>query len=335
MSGGPDNKNTERFTRAAFLCAALVLVLLLLQPLTAAIVASTRPASTPAPSPSAAPEIHTVAFFGDASDPFCAPLYPALEELCKRQGWQLIQYDCRGRAAAQQGQLDDFMRNEVADVAVLYPLAESEELTKQVKALYKCCNVVTVSQQPRTVASRYIAAHVGPAQSGRVDALCDYLDRALSKSKEVLLISDLPDPDISKEYQQEFSKRDVTVLDENYTWGDKIYAERYLETGLELFPQADAIVCASRHGTRGSLNSLRDKSLRSKIKIVALDYTPEMEEDLILGELDAAVTLLPKDAAEQVTELLPKLLNAEQLEERFLAYHVLTPHNIGELDSVS
>lgn len=322
-------------TRAAFLCAALVF-LLALPRLAGSLLASgeTEPGAV---SPSDAPSEDTVraVLFGDASDPFCAPLYPALEELCKRQGWQLIQYDCRGRAAAQQGQLEDFMRNEAADVAVLYPLAESEELTKQVKTLYKCCNVVTVSQQPRTAASRYIAAHVGPAQSGRVDALCDYLDRALPKSKEILLMSDLPDPNVSKEYQQAFSKRDVTVLDENYTWGDKIYAERYLETGLELFPQADAIVCASRHGTQGSLNSLRDKGLRSKMKIVALDYAPEMEEDLILEELDAAVTLLPKDAAEQVTELLPKLLNGEQLEERFLAYHVLTPYNIGELESVS
>ena len=122
------------------------------------------------------------------------------------------------------------------------------------------------------------------------------------------------------------------MLDENYTWGDKIYAERYLETGLDRFPEADAIVCASRHGTRGSLNTLRQRELREKIKILSLTYDPSLDDDLALGDLDAAAALSPKEAAEATVGLLPKVAKGEKVEETVLEYHVLTPENINETD---
>lgn len=291
------------------------------------------PASVPAASSGPAPRetVGVAAVFGTTGDPFCAAMLSNLEDLCAAQGWRLIQYDCGGRAGVQQGQIEDFMRNEAADVAVLYSLAEQEDLDGQVKLLHERCPVVTVGRRARAAAGRYVAAHVGADETGQIDALCGYLDQALPKRKEVLLLLDLPDEDRTGR-ERAFSDGDVTVLDENYTWGDKIYAERYLETGLELFPEANAIVCASRRGTQGALNSLRQRDLRSKVKIVALDYTAAMDDDLAQGDLDAVAVLSPKDAAEMVADLLPKVLKKEKIEEEPLTYHILTPENVDELD---
>lgn len=331
MSGGPDNKNRERFTRAAFLCAALVLALLLLQPLTAAIVASTRPAPTPAPSPSAAPETHTVALFGASSDPFCAPLYAALEELCEAQGWRLVSYDCRGYAVNQTGQIEDFLRTGTADVAVLYSVLEQEDLNDRVKELHKVCPVVTVGQEVERVAKRYVTAHVGTDETERVRTLADYFKDNLKRDKGILLLCDVPDAAAERLYEQTLSKEKVTVLGKNYSWGAAVYAQRYLNS-VDSFYDVGGILCTSRHGTAGAAATLEEKKLRDRIKIASLYYEPAMADDLALGGLDAAVAVAPREAGELLAELLPKVIKGEKTEEKTLTPILLTPENMDEVD---
>lgn len=330
MRGGLSHNQIKAWTRAAFCCAALVLLLLVLGGLSGV---QDRSFSTPEPVPTPTPRetVGVAAVFGTTDDPFCAAFLSDLEALCEAGGWRLIQYDCVGRANIQQGQVEDFLKNETADVAILYAVGEQEELEARAKALYKRCPVVTVGQGVRHVAKRYVAAHVGAEEDGQIKALCGYFQESRPKVKEVLVLLDLPDEE-RKARDQAFEDGNVAVLDENYTWGDKIYAERYLETGLELFPEADAIVCASRNGTQGALNSLRQKDLRSTVKIAALDYDQSMAEDLALGDLDAAAVLSPKEMAEGVADLLPKVLKKEKIEEKPLTYHVLTPENMDKLD---
>lgn len=331
MSGGPDNKHTERFTRAAFLCAALVLALLLLQPLTAAIVASARPASTPAPSPSAAPETCTVAFFGATSDPFCAPLYAALEELCGARDWRLVSYDCRGYAVNQTGQIEDFLRTGTADVAVLYSVLEQDDLNDRVKELHKACPVVTVGQAVERVAKRYVSAHVGTDETERVRVLADYFKDNLKRDKGILLLCDVPDAAAERLYEQTLSKEKVTVQGKNYSWGDAVYARRYLDS-VDSFSDVGGILCTSRHGTAGAAATLGEKKLRDRIKIAALSYEPAMADDLALGELDAAVAVAPKEAGELLAEVLPKIVKGETVEEKTLTPILVTPENMDEVD---
>lgn len=332
MSGRPDNKNRERFTRAAFLCAALVLTLLLLQPLTAAIVASTRPASTPAPSPSVAPETtRTVAFFGAASDPFCAPLYAGLEELCGSQGWRLVSYDCRGYAVNQTGQIEDFLRTGTADVVVLYSVLEQDDLNDQVKELHKVCPVITVGQEVGHTAKRYVAAHVGVDETERVRTLADYFKDDLKRDKGILLLCDVPDAAAERLYEQTLSKEKVKVLGKNYSWGDAVYAQRYLNS-VDSFYDVGGILCTSRHGTAGAAITLEEKKLRDRIKITALSYEPAMADDLALGGLDAAVAVAPREAGELLAELLPKVIKGEKIEEKTLTPILVTPENMGEVD---
>lgn len=330
MRGGLSHSQIKAWTRAAFCCAALVLLLLVIGGLSGI---QDRSASTPEPPPTPTPRetVGVAAVFGTTGDPFCAAYLSNLEELCEAGGWRLIQYDCVGRTNIQQGQIEDFLKNETADVAILYAVGEQEELEARAKALYKHCPVVTVGRPVRPVAKRYVAAHVGAEANGQIKALCGYFNESRPKVEKVLILLDLPDEE-REARKQTFEDGNVAVLDENYTWGDKIYAERYLETGLELFPEADAIVCASRNGTQGALNSLHQKDLRSTVKIAALDYDQSMAEDLALGDLDAAAVLSPKEMAEAVAELLPKALKKEKIEEKPLAYHVLTPENMDKLD---
>lgn len=331
MRGRPDNKNTERFTRAAFLCAALVLVLLLLQPLTNAIVAYARPASAPAPSPSVAPETQVVVFFGAASDPFCAPFYSALEELCGSQGWRLVSYDCRGYAVNQTGQIEDFLRTGTADVAVLYSVLEQDDLHTQVKALHKVCPVITVGQEVEPVAKRYVNAHVGTDETERLRTLADYFKDNLKRNKGVLLLCDVPDAAAERLYEQTLSKEKITVLGKNYSWGDAVYAQRYLNS-VDSFYDVGGIMCTSRHGTVGTATTLGEKKLRDRIKIASLYYEPAMADDLALGDLDAAVAVAPKEAFDVLAELLPKVVKGETIEEKTLTPILLTPENMDEVD---
>lgn len=331
MRGNPHNSNTGSWTRAAFFCAALVLALLLLRPLFDVILFPAAP-EQPSPSPAPSPAAPAVAFFGASTDPFCAPLYDGLEELCRTEGWRLLSYDCRGNAKSQKGQMEDFLRTETADIAVVYSVLEQSELNVQVKALRGTCPVVTVGSQAGALGKRYVAAHVGGAETGRTAALCEYFKTQRRGTWEVLLLADLPDEAAEELYRREFSKENVTILDKNYTWGEKFYAERYLKTGLDSFPQADAIVCTSRHSTAGALSSLRERDLRGAMAIVSLFYDPAMADSLALGDLDAAVALAPKEALERLTELLPKVLKQEKIEEKSLTYHILTPENVDELE---
>lgn len=313
-------------TRAAFVCAALVLTLLVLGMFLAPLFAPAAPGPVPTETKPAAEA--SVALLGSGSDPLCAPLYPALEELCRARNWRLVTYDCKGSAVSQKGQMEDFLRTETADVAVVFSLLEQEELDRQVKALSAKCAVVTVGQG----AKRGAAAHVGGEETEKLAAVSAWLKENLKGDREVLLLTDGPDEDAERRYDQALSRENVTILDKNYTWGGAFYAQRYLNTALESFPQAKAVLCTSRHGTQGAAAALAEKHLRDKVKIVALDYDPAMADDLALGELDAAAALSPKEAAEWVAELLPKVLNKEKVEEKSLTYHILTPENVDELE---
>lgn len=273
-----------------------------------------------------------IAFFGSSQDPLCAPLFSAMEELCGEKGWRLISYDCKGRAAGQKGQMEDFLRTETADIAVVFSLLEQEELDRQAKALAAQCPVVTVGQAVNVSARRYVAAHVGGDETERARTLAEYLKKNRKAGQGVLLLTDLPDEEAERRIQRAFSDQRVEVLGKNYTWNGAVYAERYLTTALDDIDNVGAVVCTSRHGTTGTWNTLQEKDLRDRVKIVSLFYEPAMADDLALGELDAAVAVSPKEAAELVAEVIPKALNKEKVEETSWGYHILTPENVDELE---
>lgn len=334
MRGKPDNKIMQRITGAAFLCAALVLLVLFLRPLTDVVVSSalSTPSAAPAPSPSAPQTTCTVAFFGSASDPFCAALSPALDDLAAANGWRLIRYDCRGNATNQKGQMEDFVRTENADIAVIYSVLSQEELDAQVEDIHGVCPVITVGSSVGADAKRYVSAHVGADETERIRMLTAYFGADLQENSGVLLLYDVPDAATEALYNKVLSEEKVTVLGKNYSWLGAAYAERYLNTGVEDFSNVGGVFCTSRHGTAGTAKALGEMELRDGIKIAAFFYEPAMAEDMARGELDAAVAVSPTEAAEMLADILPKRLNGEPIVKEYLTPILLTPENIGTVD---
>lgn len=320
------NQIKDHFIRAAFLCAALVLLTFLLPPL------DQPTAPTPAPSPSSGPPATVVAFFGDGSDPLCAPLYAALRDLAKERGWRLISYDCKGSADNQLGQLQDFLRHETANGAVVYSRLDREELDRQVEALYDATgHVVTIGQQAGSSAGRYVSAHLASGGES-LNAAAAYFQKALRGNEGVLLLSDLPDPDWEAACTNAFEAQGIAILDHGYTWTGEAYAQRYLETALEAFPEAKGILCTSRAGTVGAWNTLQEKGLRDRVKLVSLAYDAAVGDDLALGQLDAAVTVSPREAAELLEEVLPSVLEGKRPGVKTLTPVLLTPDSLDQAE---
>lgn len=332
MSGDLNNKNTEFITRAAFLCVALVLLVFILRPGMTMLTTPSDPQPTPSPPPSDPPSTPVLTLFGASSDPFCAPLYPALEDLCTSQGWRLVSYDCRGYATTQKGQIKDFIRTESADIVVLYSVLEQDELDEQAAALYKLCPVITVGQKVGTAAERFVSGHVGADETERISAITDYLEENIKGNGGVHILFDFPDEDYETLCAETFSQENIPVLGKNYTWDNAFYAERYLETALDEFPDTQAVVCTSRHGTAGTLDTLREKDLRDQVKIVSFNFEPAMTEEIALGGLDAAVAVSPNEAGELLEEILPKVLKGERPGTKNLTLYTLTSENVDTLD---
>lgn len=320
------NQIKDHFIRAAFLCAALVLLTFLLPSL------DQPTAPSPAPSPSSGPPATVVAFFGDGGDPLCAPLYAALRDFAKERGWRLISYDCKGSADSQLGQLQDFLRHETANGAVVYSRLDREELDRQVEALYDATgHVVTIGQQAGSSAGRYVSAHI--ASGGEpLNAAAAYFQKALRGNEGVLLLSDLPDPDWEAACTDAFEAQGIAILDHGYTWTGEAYAQRYLETALEAFPEAKGILCTSRAGTAGAWNTLQEKGLRDRVKLVSLAYDAAVGDDLALGRLDAAVTVSPREAAELLEEVLPSVLEGKRPGVKTLTPVLLTPDSLDQAE---
>lgn len=309
------------------MCAALVFALALLWALGAALSPRPEPPAEP-PSP-AAVDGRVVAWFGSSTDPFCAPLFDAMEKTCRANGWRLISYDCKGRAV---GQIEDFLRTEQADAAVVYSVMEEDELDTQTKALAAVCPVVTVGRKAGASARRYVTVHIGGEDAQRVSLLGEYLAERVEAEQGALLITSSPDKPTEQAYIRGFSEKNVTILDNNYDWDGARFAVRYLNTALETYPGVGAVVCTNRFGTTGTSTALKEWKMRDAVEIVSLFYDPAMADDLALGELDAAVAFAPKEAAEKLDEVLPAVVAGKETEDQTLTPVLLTPENVDETE---
>lgn len=350
MSGRVPNEKTEKNTRAAFYGVALVLILFGVF-FVGKLAADAQWRRTAGPTQAQRGEnagqtqeegrenggetpvdggSTVLAFFGSAADPLCAPLYQGLQDFCTQHSWRLISYDCRKNATNQIGQIEDFLRRETANIAVLYSFLEPKDLNEQAKTLHAVCPLVTVGDKPSS--GRSVTAHIGWDETEQIRVLAQYFSEKLKQDEGVLLLTDGPDEMAERRCIQGFSKENVEILDKNYSWLGEIYVERYLNTALENFPAARGVVCTSTYGTRGTLNSLNDRGLRDSYLIASLSYDPSMADDLALGGLDAAVAFSANELVENLTEILQKAIKSEDIEEKQLTPVLLTPENIDTID---
>lgn len=238
----------------------------------------------PTPSYPPRPE-RTLAFLGDAQDPWCAPLFDELRPWAKAQGWTLITYDCAGSVKTQRGQLEDLLRTETAAAAVLYDLGDGDWRTEAVETLERAdIQTVTLSRQG--------PADVGLAQDQPWAAAMEYFGDG-----DVLLLTDLPDDPGLSAIQEALGPR---LAGHGACWSTPQYAADYLAQALPLYPRVSGVLSLSRHGAVGAKQALESRA--PGVKVLCLDASPEAAFDLALGRIDAVAEVSREgllDALEQ------------------------------------
>lgn len=262
-----------------FFAFALVTVLALCA-LTAVRLALSPPAPVPSPSPAPAlapveEEPFALAFLGDGSDPWCAPLFEELADWAKEKGWRLVTYDCRGSATVRQGQVEDLLRTETVQAALLYVPVETERAASQRELLDKA-QVKTLTLTP------WGGTDIGPAEG---------LGVALENQagRDVLLVVDVPEEDATQAALDALGRASLNVVEYGSCWRESRYAREYVSGALERHPYVGAILCLGREGAWGAVEALEDVGGRREIAVLCLDQSQAAREDLALGRMDGVL----------------------------------------------
>ncbi len=268
------------------------------------------------PVPSAAPDERPVlALFGASTDPWWEELSDGLDRWADEQGWALLAYDCRGNPVAQKGQAEDLARRERADVAVLCPAGDGEQLAGCAQTLSEV-KVPVIVLSRRSVGDVEGAAYrVCPEAGEPYAAVADWFDR-----DGLLLLADVPDDPEVETAREALEDGGGKVLDWGACWGSEDYAADYLDGALERFPGADGVVAFGRAGALGAKGALGDRD----VAVLCLEYSPAVEEDLALGELDAAVEVSAQEALQALETCIPKVKSGEAEALYPLSVHIRT-----------
>lgn len=283
-----------------FFLFALVTVLALCA-LTAARLAGSAPASVPSPSPApalapATEEPFALAFFGDGTDPWCAPLFEELADWAKGKGWRLVTYDCRGNATVRQGQVEDLLRTETVQAALLYVPGATQSAAGQRELLDKA-QVKTLTLSP------WGGADIGPAEGLGV-ALENQAAAFLGTGRDVLLVVDAPEDDSAQAALDALAPASLNVVEYGSCWSQSQYAREYVSGALERHPYVGAVLCLGREGAWGAAEALEAMGARDEIAVLCLDQSPAAREDLALGRMDAVVEVAREGVPAAVEAIL-------------------------------
>lgn len=322
--------------RRYILAVALTLALVLAARLLGALWPFQPEAETPAPSPTPSPQAQsqTLALLGSSADPKCEPLYDALEEWARANGWGFISYDCYGWSVSQKGQVEDLLAHEDADVAVLYAVGSQEELDGWAKALHDGgCRVITLGQAASSQGEEYVDCHMGLSAQALGRAVTDrMIPDFLGQRREVLLVVDIPEDASTQKALDALGGTVLNVVEYGACWGQSQYAREYLEGALERHPHIAAIFCLSHAGAQGAREALRLGGWGEDTTILALDCDPDLLEDVALGQVDAAAGLSVKETAQQLTQAIPRVAQGTHLGRVALDAVTVTGENIQSID---
>lgn len=278
-----------------FFIFSLVTVLALCA-LTAVRLARPKPSPAPALAPAVAPALEepfTLAFFGDGSDPWCEPLFEELGDWTKEKGWRLVTYDCRGSATVRQGQVEDLLRTEKAQAALLYTPGAVQSLADQRELLDKA-QVKTITLSP------WGGADVGPDAQDLRKAV----EGLFGTRRDVLLVVDAPEDDSTQAALDALAQASLNVAEYGSCWSQSQYAREYLNGALERHPYVGGVVCLDREGAWGAAQALEAIGERHEIAVLCLDQSREALEDLALGRFDGVVEVSRQGVPAAVDALL-------------------------------
>ncbi len=255
------------------------------------------------PAPSAAPDDRPVlALLGSSADPWWEELSDGLDRWADEQGWDLIAYDCKGSPTAREGQVEDLVRTERADVAVLYDLGDDAQLAGWARTLSQAKVPAVVLSRRSVGGVENVACRVCPEDGEPFAAIAGYFPGG-----DLLLLADLPDDPAVETAREALEDNGLRALDYGACWGNEDYAADYLTRALDRFPGIDGVVAFSRAGALGAKGALGD----ADVTVLCLEYGPAVEEDLALGQLDAAVEVPAREALRALETCVPKVKSGE------------------------
>lgn len=233
------------------------------------------------PTASAPPEkAGTLAFFGDSGDPWCRSAMEDLPAWAKEKGWGLITYDCRGNPTIRAGQVEDLLRVERADVAVLCGMNDHADKTDWTEALDRAGLRVITLDAHDVEPDEAVDCALSAAEGQPYLAAAQWLGRGAS----VVLMADLPDDPAVEQAKEVLARQGVTVLDYGACWSTARFAQDYVAMAAERWSGLDGVVAFGRQGALGAKAALGDRG-----KVLCLSWEEAMEADLADRRLDAAV----------------------------------------------
>lgn len=294
--------------RRCALALTLAVALLLAARLALALWPSVPGDAPPQPSPTAPEPEPTLALLGSSADPKCEPLYDALETWCRSNGWAFISYDCYGWPVSQGGQVEDLLRTERADVALLWPTGSQEELDGWAKALHNAdCQVITLNRRVSAGCEAYVDCHLAPDPDALAAAAAEFLATLPNAGREVLLLADLPDDPLVSSTQDALERAGLTVAESSVCWGQSQYAREYLSWALELHPNPGAILSLSSAGIPGAQEALGDQS----IPILLLNCDPDGLDDPAPDGPDAVLGVSTQETLDKLTRAITSVAQGE------------------------
>ena len=279
------------------------------------------PPPTPAPTQPPAPAL---AFLGSSESPWSEELADGLSDWCGQEGWEFVEYDCKGYSATQAIQVADLARFG-ADAAVIYPTGAPEDLAAWGDAL-AAAHIPALAVSDR--------AAEPPAEADglcRVAATGEEFLRAAGEylsDENVVILHSAEDAPLESAAPQALTQAGAKVLGRSYTWGSVQYAQTSLAAALRAAPRARWVVCFSPAGAQAARAAIDELGRTDEVQILCLAWDATLRE-LDENGVDALTAVPVEDALEAVDDAIPKLRRGEAPDFISLAAKVLSAPEDG------
>lgn len=266
------------------------------------------------------------------SDQFCKWLMKSFEDKVKADypGMKYSVIDGQGKVDTTIAALEQFMAQKV-DLIILQPF-DAEAFTPTVKnavaaGIPVLCTNVSINDGGLTpfVSSDFVGD--GRAQG---EYLKDKIPQggkvAILKGEQVQVAIDR-----RKGLQEKLFdvRKDIVILDEQHAKWRKDEAMRITEDWIQKFPDLQYIISQSDEMAMGAVEALRGANLIGKIKVIAVDGSPQGCIAIQKGELMASVFGDAKTMAEMTADLAWKMLTGQKYEKQnYLPTPVVDINNV-------
>lgn len=267
-----------------------------------------------------------LALFGSSTEPWYPAARDAAAAWCGREGWELVEYDCLGLEATLALQVDDLAKSGGADLAVLCAVTGRTSLEENAQSLTaQGLTVISLADSPLgpLEVPAGVDCHLGPYSQHVLDTAAAFFQE--QPDAGVVILHDVETDPLEAAAASALGAAGVRVAGSTYTWGSVDYAQALLEDVLRDQSGVGGVLCFSRTGAQGARAALAEAGLADTVKVLCLDSSQELLDDLERGELDGVVTLEEDGLAAELADALDRAARGESLGRAPLAVEVRRP----------